>query len=122
MRERLEASGAEVTVVVPTGGPMLPVGGRYYPGAGGPSRRKALSLLTAAEVDLLVIPDGMTAEQFTRYPELLHLARGRLPDGSSEPLPLFTHTFITCLLDRDTDLARLAKTGEKLLSGSQRGK
>jgi len=117
--ERLETLGAPVIVIVPTGGTMLPTSGRYYPAAGGHNVRRSLSQVTPDDFDLLLLPDGITGEQFARYPQLLRLIHGAPVEGAFCPIPVFTVSFLQCLLDRGVKLDGLRRaSAEEMLSKS----
>lgn len=113
---RLEALGWPVVVIVPTGGSILPVNGRYFPAAGGHSVRRSLSQVTPTDFDLLLVPDAITGEQLVRYPQMLQLIRGLPSDGPAQPIPVFAVSFLQHLLDQHVKLDGLLHPPEALLS------
>ncbi len=115
MRDSLERAGADVIIIVPTGGSILPVGGRYFPGAGGHGARRALLQLAPADLDLLLLPDGITGEQLAAYPKLLEIIRGTPATGL---LPVCQMLFMQQLLARNVTLTGLARCRETMLSGA----
>ncbi len=122
MRERLLAQGAQVTMLIPTGGPILPVSGRYYPGAGGQCDRQPVNQATPTDFDLIILPDGIDADKLARCPNILQLIQGIPSDATSQPLPVFTVQFMDGLLDRGVQLEGLQTTREPLVASSTRGK
>ena len=119
MRERLEALGHTVTAIVPTGGSVLPITGRYFAGAGGHGARCALSQIAPAEVDLVLLPDSVTAELLARHPQVLRFIRGNPSTGIPHPLPVVTMRLLTQLLDCGSILFPLSCPREKALAGPQ---
>ncbi len=118
--DRLEKLGTPVIVVVPTGGPILPVSGRYYPAAGGHNARRALCQVIQGDFDLLLLPDGVTGEQLAAYPQLLQLVRGLPGQGAAHPIPVFTVSAMQQLLDQGLKLKGLMRPTEDRLSSSNR--
>lgn len=114
IRERLNVLGTQATIIVPTGGPILPVSGRYYAAASGNVPRRALCQLTSGEIDLLLLPDGITGERLARHPEVLALVRGRQAEGPAQAVPVFTIRYLIHLLDQGLDLSHFR---EEALTG-----
>ena len=116
--DRLEQLGTPVVVIVPTGSPILPSSGQYYPAAGGHNVRRALCQVTHEDFDLLLLPDSATGEQLARYPKLLQLVRGLATHGPAHPVPVFTVSAMQLLLDQGVKLEGLMRPGEEQLSRS----
>jgi aspartate/methionine/tyrosine aminotransferase len=110
---------AQVTVIVPGGGSILPVTGKYYPAAGGQGVRRAASQVTAEEFDFLVLPDSLNAAQLARYPQILALLREGARDVSV-PIPVFTIRYLLHLLDRHVPFQGIARDHQDMLTSGTR--
>lgn len=122
VRERLEALGARVTAIVPTGGPILPVSGRYYPAASGHAVRRPLSQVTSTDFDLLWVPSCLACAHLTLYPPLAVLLRGHAIDGTQAVIPLLTTAYLTVLLQQNISLAGLIRQEEPVCTVSTGGR
>jgi hypothetical protein len=117
VRARLETLGAQVVLLVPTGGSVLPVGGRYFPAAAGPGARLPLHAVRAGDIDALLLPDTVTRDTLARHADAIALLRGRTVSGPAQPVPVFTQQFLLTLLDHGARLAGLAQPPAALLGG-----
>jgi len=122
VRERLEALGAQVTLVIPGGGSILPVTGRYFPAAGGQGTRRALNQVSPTDFDLLLLPDSVSIEQLLRKPAVLEFMRGHAETAEMPPAPVFHIHYLLRLLDGGSSLAGLEHPKEGILSGLTRGR
>ncbi len=122
VRERLEKLGAQVTLVIPCGGSILPITGRYYPAAGGHGDRRALNQVSPADFDMFLLPDSVTREGLVRQPQVLEFIRGH-PETPDAPLvPVFQVQYLLRLADGGCNLSGFTKTLEGVLSGTSRGR
>lgn len=122
VRERLENLGANVTAVVPTGGPVLPVSGRYYPAAGGHAARRPLSQVSVLDFDLLWLPDSLNSTLLQHYPQLLTLLRGQTVDGHLAIIPVMTTSYLTRMLQHSAALHGLMRPAEAACTISAGGR
>ena len=121
MRERFAALGAQVTLIVPGGGSILPISGRYYPAAGGHGTRCAISQVSPTDFDLLLLPDSITEEQLLRYPQALDFMRTTFENGEGEHcLPIMLISYAQLLVDGNILFDGLARMRDKVLSSSAR--
>lgn len=118
MRKRFKAQHATVTLMIPGGGSILPVTGRYYPAAGGHGLRCALGQVAPADFDLLVLPDSITADDLARCPQVMDFLHGA-EQASDPPPPLMPAQNLVRVLDRRCDLG-VAHSREDILSGATR--
>ncbi|HEX2949664.1 MAG TPA: hypothetical protein VHV83_08865 [Armatimonadota bacterium] len=125
-RERLEDIGAQVTVLIPSGGSILPVTGRYFPAAGGVGERRSLSQVSPGDFHMILLPDGLTYDQLTRYPQVLEFLQGQQGqetcNQNQQVSIVCTISFLMRLLERGAKLDGLANNRESLLSGSLWGR
>lgn len=115
-RERLEQLGMQVVLLVPDGGSILPVTGRYYPAAGGQGVRRSLSQVSPDDFDLLLVSTGLSDEQLIRYPQALAFVRGYSADGGQSPVIIFSTSYLLHLLEHGVRLDGLLTAREGVLS------
>lgn len=121
VRERFAALGAQVTLIVPGGGSILPISGRYYPAAGGHGTRCAITQVSPTDFDVLLMPDSITQEQLLQYPQALEFMRINGADGEDvHVLPIMRISYAHILLANQTNFDGLARMRERVLSGSAR--
>ena len=107
VRERLGALGAEVTLLVPGGGSILPISGRYFPAAGGQGLRRALAQTSPGDFDLLLLPDALSDACLRQHPDAIQFLRGSAHDALA-PLLTFQVSYLLHLLDCGVDLSGIA--------------
>lgn len=115
IRKSLEGLAVAVTVLVPTGGSILPVSGRYYPGAGGDCTRRALCQVAASDFDALIIPDGVTTDDLLAAPQVIRF----LHEVAAKGIPVVSVGYLSHLLDRDTTLTGLCTPRQGVASASR---
>lgn len=120
MRERLAVLGVPVTILIPSGGALLPVSGRYFPAAGCGEHR-ALSDTTSDDLDVLLLPETVSGDILVRYPDVLQLVRGRKGGQVSCPVPVYRLQSFAVLLDSGR-LQWSGRVTEGALTGSTRGR
>lgn len=109
LRDRLDALGAQVTLLIPARASIMPVSGRYFPAAGGLGARRALDAVAPGEIDMLILPDGLSGERLQHYAPVLALVR------QAHALPVFTVGHLLRLLDAGAGLDGLMACEEAAL-------